>query len=124
MVLVFVIIGLIIIYFSVNRWVIRMGEVKGRSMEPTLHDKDLIFIKLLYRNPKKGDVVVLEDNDGYTVVKRVALVPGDLDDVSPRPTVLLHQDEYVVLGDNPNESSDSRHYGPVNRKQLIGIVIR
>ena len=36
---------------------------------------------------------------------------------------VLGRDEYFVLGDNYIHSNDSRHYGPVNKKQIIGKVL-
>ena len=34
----------------------------------------------------------------------------------------LAEDEYFLLGDNPGSSRDSRHYGPVPRERMLGVV--
>ncbi|RMH05027.1 MAG: signal peptidase I [Planctomycetota bacterium] len=34
----------------------------------------------------------------------------------------LKEDEYFLLGDHPDASRDSRHYGPVSRERLLGVV--
>lgn len=119
-------IGAIISYFVVSTWGFAIGKVKGCSMEPTYHDGTLFIVRsyeLLFRNPRKGEVVVLKDNGGFTVIKRIALTPGELDTISPtREPHVLRNNEYVVLGDNTENSTDSRVYGPVRRNQLIGIV--
>lgn len=93
-------------------------------MEPTYHNGSLFVVKsyeLLFRAPRRGEIVVLIDNNGFRVIKRIALIPGDLDTISPTHRT-LRENEYVVLGDNADNSTDSRVYGPVLRNQLIGIV--
>ena len=94
-------------------------------MEPTYREGALIFIRsyeLLFRNPERGDIVALIDNNGYRVVKRVVLGPGDWNDITPGKPRQLGPREYVVIGDNTNNSMDSREYGPVQLDQILGIV--
>lgn len=68
----------------------------------------------------RGDVVVLEhpDRPGYEMVKRVRSIPGD---VAPDGTVLA-ADAFWVEGDAPDESTDSRTFGPVQRSSVKGRV--
>ena len=49
------------------------------------------------------------------IVKRITAVPGD-DAGEGR----LEPDEYFLLGDNPEASTDSQTFGPVRRADLIG----
>ena len=43
---------------------------------------------------------------------------------SPSEEILLAEDEYFLLGDNAPNVYDSRHYGPVPRKNIVGRVTR
>ena len=101
-------------------------KVVGESMAPTYHDGYILMMsayELHKHGPQKGDVVVFRDVDGVIVIKRIALVPGEVDTVSPRAGWrILGRNQYIVLGDNANNSMDSREYGPVHRDQMIGVV--
>ena len=79
--------------------------------------------KVLHKAFKKGDVVISHcpyDID-KTVCKRIAAVEGE--------TVVFGEQEIVVprghvwlLGDNVNNSTDSRRYGAVSTQLIIGRV--
>jgi len=71
----------------------------------------------LIGKPKKGDIVVIKQN-GKEMVKRVQKVTQ-----SVIPTNVGIQIKVFVTGDNSQESTDSRHFGPVNMDQIIGKVI-
>lgn len=114
----------------------------GRSMLPTYADRDRVLVRR--RGPggrvRIGEVVVADLSHRLgpragappaailiadRVIKRVAAGPGD-----PVPAVVTAQEarvpagRFVLLGDNPAESADSRHYGYVPDDRVIGVVLR
>lgn len=86
--------------------------VFGNSMAPTFAANDKLFVsKLLYKimSPKVDDVVVLTDpRDKRLILKKVDGVFGD---------------KYFVVGENLTESTDSRTFGAVNKRQIVGKVL-
>ena len=129
----------------------QVARVEGQSMAPTLADQDrLIVNKFAYRiaAPRKGDIVMLyyPINPDKSFVKRVIAEEGDtvkitdgrvyvndvpMDDSFVPPEYRSHDDfgpqviqegYYFVMGDHRNNSSDSRHWGLVPKKYIIGKV--
>ena len=129
----------------------QVARVEGQSMAPTLGDQDrLIVNKLAYRigEPRIGDIVMLYYPlvPEKSFVKRVIAAEGDqvriVDGKVYRNDVLMddsfvpadyrsHDDwgpqvipegYYFVMGDHRNNSSDSRHWGFVPKKYIIGRV--
>lgn len=71
-----------------------------------------------------GRVVCLRAPDGRMLVKRIAAAPGDaypLSDEVLRSEV-LGSDEYFVLGDCVEASTDSRQFGPVPAARIEGVA--
>ena len=129
----------------------QVARVEGLSMAPTLEDQDrLIVNKFIYRvsSPRKGDIVMLyyPVNPDKSFVKRVIGEEGDqvrivdgkvfVNDV-PMPDefvipeyrshdeygpTVVPEGYYFVMGDHRNNSSDSRHWGMVPKKYIIGRV--
>jgi signal peptidase I len=130
---------------------VQVARVDGLSMAPTLEDHDrLIVNKLVYElgEPRPGDIVMLYYplNPEKMFVKRVIAKEGDTvrivdgrvyvndiplhdeyvpvefrshDDWGPQ---VIQQGYYFVMGDHRNNSSDSRHWGPVPKKYIVGKV--
>ena len=86
---------------------VKLVVIDGRSMEPTLHDRQLCV--LLEGVPYHvGDVVGAIDPDELAVVKRVAA---------------LDSGGVTLLGDNLAVSVDSRKYGKLKFDRILGVVI-
>ncbi len=120
--------------------------VRGWSMFPTLAPEEhVLFDRLAYRlgSPRRGDVVLANHpaRPGLRLVKRLAALPGDTvamdegrcwingspsgEEPSPGPNEppgeprILADDEYLLLGDAPEFSTDSRELGPVSRESIL-----
>jgi signal peptidase I len=140
------VLSLVIITFVVQAFYIPSG-----SMEPTLMVNDRILVaKFLYRFEPiaRGDVIVFRYplNPQRDFVKRVMGRPGERaqlkegvvyingqrisekgytikPDFGNYGPVMVPQREYFVLGDNRNNSEDSRFFGYVPRANIIGKAI-
>ncbi len=89
---------------------IRRFKIEDLSMEPTLSPDDYVLVSgfpYLFRNPKTGDVIVFRLG-GKNLIKRIR-------DVSQRG--------YFVIGDNKENSMDSKKFGLIKKEQIIGKVI-
>jgi signal peptidase I len=92
-------------------------EVTGRSMEPALREGDWLVATRAGARRRGSVVVVADPRTGLDLVKRIAAVPGE--QVDGRR---LGPDEYLVLGDNPELSTDGRTFGAVSSSAIEGVV--
>ncbi|GIV21405.1 MAG: S26 family signal peptidase [Armatimonadota bacterium] len=98
-----------------------LSVVRGKSMEPTFHDGQVILVGkggLLFGALKRGDVVVFT-REGQLLVKRVVALPYE---TAPDGTRVPANHIYVV-GDNLEVSEDSRTFGPIPLSSIIGKVL-
>jgi signal peptidase I len=105
---------------------VRRYVVEGRSMLRAFAPGDRLVVENVtyrFRAPRIGEVVVVrqEDSNGRLDLKRIAARPGAEVTVRGAPDFLGH-DEWYVLGDNLDESTDSRELGPVRTRDIAGRV--
>ena len=119
-------------------FVLRIMDVHGTSMVPTLRNGDKVLVSDLFYEPERGDIVVFKKDsydDSKALVKRVVAVAGDVVNIDfERGTVYVNgealEEDYIdvltttkidfigpqtvpenclfVMGDNRNASTDSR----------------
>ena len=141
--LITIIIALII--FAVVQTTLQSYRVEGRSMKPSFSNGQYLLVaKVLYRfgSPQRGDVIIFHPPISSTrpYIKRVIGLPGERVEIKEGKVYIndreleetpdfytpgnclqiLEEDEYFVLGDNRDESSDSRSWGPVSKEDIIG----
>lgn len=126
-------------------------HVVGASMEPTLYNSQEVFVdrfRYILTSPKVGDVIVFLPNgneNAHYYVKRVVAVPGDevliengtlyingresefsnekiLEAGIADNQLTIEKGEYFCIGDNVNNSEDSRsaNIGPVKESDILG----
>ncbi len=120
-------------------------EVNGTSMYPTLGGNELLIVnKIIYdvSDPSYGDIVVFHTDEHRDFIKRIIGLPGDkvavkngsvfrngkkLNEpyiaekmIGDFPETVVSKGHLFVLGDNRNNSKDSRIIGAVDEKEVVG----
>lgn len=126
-----------------NLFVISPVKVSGSSMAPTLSDKQYMY-QLKMEKIKRLDIVTFHAPDEDKIyIKRVIGLPGDIIEYSDgdmtinservtedyileasteKYRITVPEEHYFVLGDNRNNSTDSRIIGCVPKSSIIGIA--
>jgi nickel-type superoxide dismutase maturation protease len=82
-------------------------QVIGKSMSPRLRPGQLLLAVRFVRRLHPGQVVIIQ-HDGKEKVKRIERIEDN---------------KIFVIGDNLLASTDSRHFGWLKRREIIGRVI-
>ena len=134
----------VIIFVLVNAITGRF-RIDGSSMEPNLHDGEYVIVnRVVYRlqAPQRGDVVVFQRDGKREFIKRIIGLPGETVEVKGNRVIVngaaltepyiaqpnaysmeprrVGPNEYFVLGDNRNNSSDSHNWGTIPLSALDG----
>ncbi|MDE6604146.1 MAG: signal peptidase I [Lachnospiraceae bacterium] len=143
--------GVLCLVYLVIHFVGQRTQVQGSSMEATLSAEDnLIVDKLSYRfrDPERYDIIVFLQTEETFYIKRIIGLPGETVQIDEEGNIYvdgevleesygkevianpgrayepveLGQDEYFVLGDNRNNSTDGRDpsVGNIRRENIIG----
>lgn len=143
----------LVIVIPIRAFVAQPFIVSGSSMIPTFQDGQYLVIdelSYLWRGPKRGEVVIFRypKDPSKFFIKRVIGLPGEtvslrndrvtiskgdrifaidepyISDETLEPMKeALGPNEYFVMGDNRNQSLDSRFWGPVDRSLIKGRVL-
>lgn len=131
----------------VRIYIITPIRVDGPSMNNTLSNNDLLFLKKYEHNYERYDIIVFKfGND--KLIKRIIGLPGEEIEIKNNNVYINGEkiDEnyidnenldsnyvdmekrtipagaYFVMGDNRKESFDSRYFGPISKNQIIGVA--
>ncbi|MDD3339658.1 MAG: signal peptidase I [Lachnospiraceae bacterium] len=139
----------VIALFLVLGFVIGIAVVDGNSMQPTLQNKSLLIYSKFDKNFKKGDIVIIEDAEKELLVKRIVGVEKDVLSIEHGDLYIngkqesaeyrmgetrvkqgnvtypyeIKKDQIFVMGDNRENSKDSRMFGACSASQIKGKVI-
>jgi len=135
---------------TTKTYVVEAYEIKGRSMVPAFDDGQRVVVLKLFSDIQRGDIVIFssQDDPGKDLIKRVIALPGER--IQIRKGIVringkvlkegyLEDKDYglydaeideevgsgqiYVLGDNRDDSHDSRRFGSVSEESLKGKVV-
>lgn len=132
-----------VLFLRVN-YIFCINITDGISMYPTLQDGQITLGSSI-ANYERGDIIVAWPNEGDTrVIKRIIALPGETIEAKGSHIYIdgaeleedytnshyfdfwfkytLGENEYFIMGDNRDNSYDSRIYGPIKKDQLINKV--
>jgi signal peptidase I len=132
----------------IQLFVVKPFEIPSESMEPTLNLGDRVLVNRIvyhFREPARGDIIVFDPPIESTepFIKRVVAVANDTVSVhdgklwvngkaqdepylmepvivGDYPEITIQPGYVWAMGDNRNNSGDSRKFGPVSVKSIIG----
>ncbi len=139
----------IVAVYLIFHFCIGLAFVSGHSMEPSLKDGELVVFYRLDSSYQTDDIVIVHRDGDVEYIKRIAAEPGDVVELSKEGTLSVNgseedrlavsgqtlpeegdiefpytvpADSYFVLGDNRENSTDSRSFGAVRQEEITGRV--
>lgn len=132
----------IILVLLIKRFVVSPIKVNGDSMYNTLKDKDIMILNIIgyrFSDIKRFDIVVVDGKDEY-LIKRVIGLPGEKIEYKNNKLYVngklikdkygknstkdfktkIPKGHYFVMGDNRNNSLDSRYFGAFKKNKILG----
>lgn len=133
---------IIIIVLLIKTYVVAPIKVNGKSMNNTLKDGDIMILNIIgYKvsDLNRFDIVVVDNGRDY-LIKRVIALPGEkieykdnqlyindklVKDKSANGntkdfSLTVDKNSYFVMGDNREDSLDSRYYGAFKKNKIVG----
>lgn len=136
----------ILFIFLFKTFLFRSIVVSGESMLPNYRDEEVLILRTGHTELERGDIIVARVN-GKQYIKRIVGLPsetlqiidgyiyinGDLleEPYTNKTTeygiakeqIVIPDNCYFVMGDNRDNSKDSRMFGAIERKCIIGKAI-
>jgi signal peptidase I len=140
----------LVLALTLKTYVAEAYEIKGRSMEPTLHNGERVVVLKAFYEICREDIIVFASTEDPSkdLIKRVVGLPGEtlrvaggevfidgrrLDESYARHDRMERFDRtieerippghYFVLGDNRPDSHDSRYFESIPSKNVRGKVV-
>lgn len=144
--IVYIIIFILSLLFVI--YVLSFGQISGTSMQNSLYNGDIVVVsKIQYKliSIKRGDIIAFDYKDSKFLVKRIIGLPGERVEIKDNELYIdgkelieeyiesskmddkdyfkVPDDSYFVLGDNREDSLDSRNFGFIIKDDIIGKVL-
>jgi signal peptidase I len=143
-------IAVTLLVFLVIRFAVQSFRVDGESMEPGFHTNEYVLVDkvtYLFYTPDRGDIIVFHYplDTSRDFIKRVIGLPGDVVSTTSTNVIVdgqtLHEpyihvpfnfesntwklgpNQFFVMGDNRDNSLDSRSWGLLNKSYIVGKVV-